>query len=193
MPGDPHSSNRYLSAVRWPIIRWLLKVRNAAAMTLFAVLITLVIAGVIRCSPNSPLGRTLKIYLAERPVKAASKIERHHIIWIAVVLLMIWVGIQLLMAAAGAEIMTAFGSDFLFAYSLDLSLYLDAVVVASAIATASRLRTVMLHTQLKMKRWKGSIGSGGTRATRPRAKKRRQALPRNDNDEEGRLPAVLAA
>lgn len=162
-------------------------------MSLFAVLITLIIVGVIRCSPNSPLGRTLKIYLAERPVKAASKIQRHHIIWIAVVLLMVWVGIQLLIAAAGAEIMTGYGADFLFAYSLDLSLYLDAVVVASAIATVSRLGTVMRHTQLKMKRWKGSLGSPGERNARPRAKKRRQALPRNDNDEEGRPPVVLAA
>ena len=162
-------------------------------MTLIAVLIALVVVGIIRWSPNSPLGTTLKTCLAEKPVNAASKIQRHHIIRFAIVLLMIWVGIQLLMAAAGAEVMTAFGSDFLFAYSLDLSLYLDAAVVASAIAAASRFRTIMLHTQFKLRRWKGSRGLGGTRATRPRAKKRRKALPRNDNDEEGRMPAILAA
>lgn len=152
-------------------------------MTLIAGIVTLVIIGIIRGSPDSPLGRALRIYLVEKPVKAASRIKRHHLIWI---------GVLLVMAYAAGEIATVFGTDFLIAYSLDMSLYLDAVLVTAAVAAASRLRMVVLLVRSRMQQWTGRIGSGRPHLGRPRARGR-HGPQRHDNDEDGPFPAVLAA
>lgn len=158
-------------------------------MTLVAGLLTLLIVGIIHGSPNSLLGRALRIYLAEKPVRVASRIERHHVIWIGV----IGIAVLLLTACAAAKIATVFETDFLIAYSFDLSLYLDAILVASAIATASRFRTMTLLTRSKIQRWRGDVGSGLKRLGRRRVRARRRAFQRHGNDEEGPFPAALAA
>ena len=159
-------------------------------MTLVAGLLTLLIIGIIRGSPNSPLGRALRLYLAEKPVKAASRIERHHFIWIT----LIGIGALLLMALAAGKIALAFETDFLIAYSFDLSLYLDAVLVASAIAAASRLRTMMALTQSKIRQWRGAVALGVQRLPRRRDRaRRRHGTARHANDDDGAFPAALAA
>lgn len=157
-------------------------------MTFVAGLLTLLIIGIIRGSPNSPVGRALRVYLVEKPVSAALRIERHHQIWLG----LIAIAVLLLTAFAAGKFATLFETDFLFAYSLDLSLYLDAVLVASAIAAASRLRTLTVIMRSRIGRWRG-VGAAHKRLARPRARSRRPAVRRPDNDEDGPFFAALAA
>ena len=159
-------------------------------MSLLAALALLTIVGIIRGNPNSTLGRALHIYLVEKPVEAASRIRRHHIIWFG----LISIAVLLLMMFFAGKVATAFeASDFLFAYSLDLSLYLDAVLVASTIAAVTRVRTIMLLARAKARRWAGRPKSGRTAIPRSRARRRRPALRRPGNDEDGPFPAAWAA
>ena len=159
-------------------------------MALIAGLFTLLIVGIVRGSPNSPIATALRVWLVEKPVKAASRIRRHHLIWVG----LLSIAVLLLMAFAAGKIATAFETwDFLFAYSFDLSLYLDAVLVASAIAATARLRTMMMLTRSTIRRWRISAGSGLARLPRQRARARRHAPARHDNDEEGPFARALAA
>jgi hypothetical protein len=159
-------------------------------MSLLAALVLLTIVGIIRGNPDSPLGRTLHLYLVEKPVEAASRIRLHHIIWFGLVS----IAVLLLTMFVAGKIATAFETtDFLFAYSFDLSLYLDALLVASTIAMVTRVRTIMLLTRAKARQWAGRGKSGRTALPRPRAPRRRPALRRPDNDEDGPFPATAAA
>ena len=134
-------------------------------MSLLAALTLLAIVGIIRGSPDSLLGRALHLYLVEKPVAAGSRIRRHHIIWFG----LISIAVLLLTMFFAGKVATAFEtSDFLFAYSLDLSLYLDAVLVASTIAAVTRVRTIMLLARAKARR----DGAGPRAARHPG-----QALP----------------
>jgi hypothetical protein len=151
-------------------------------MSLFAALALMAIIGIIRGSPDSPIGRALHLHLVEKPVRAASRIRRHHIIWIG----LLSIAVLLLMAFAAGKVAAAFETtDFLFAYSFDLSLYLDAVLVASAIAATTRLRTMALLARARMRHWAGRARSGRTRLARTRARHRHRTMHRPDNDEEG--------
>jgi hypothetical protein len=153
-------------------------------MTLLIVLVALAIVGIIRASPNSALGQVLRVYLAEKPVKFVSKIERHRLIWI---------GILVLMALSSFKIAAVVGPDFLIAYtSIDLSLYLDAVFVATAVSAASRLRVAARLAQQSV-RWMRRKRPSHRQISRPRASARRRVLKRPDNDEDGTSWVTLAA
>lgn len=153
-------------------------------MSLLALLVSLAIVGIIRGNPNSVLGRTLRIYLAEKPIEAVSKIERHHVIWI---------GVLVLTALSASEIAAVFGTDFFIAYTFDVSLYLDAVFVAAALAATSRLRTAVQLARAFTQRSRREMRSSRNRLPRPRAKARRHAPKRPHNDEDGPLSPALAA
>jgi hypothetical protein len=154
-------------------------------MTLLIVLVALAIVGIIRASPNSALGQVLSVYLAEKPVKLVSKIERHQLIWI---------GILVLMALSSFKIAAVIGPDFLIAYtSIDLSLYLDAVFVATAVSAASRLRVAARSVQSSVRWMRRQKWPSRGRLSRPRAKAGRRTPKRPDNDEDGTPCVMLGA
>lgn len=150
---------------------------------LIAALTAGLLIAVLRLWPDSGIGRFLRPCLVERPAAALSKLERHHLIWAAIVLFVI---------VGASELATLYGSEFLFAYSLDLSLYLDAVLVTAALAVVSRVRSV---ANVLDHRWRAVIclrADRHERAARPRAA-RRSPAKRADNDEDGSPHRRVAA
>jgi len=158
-------------------------------MSLFALLLMLSVIGIIRGRPDSSLGRTLRLHLVEKPVDAALRLRRHHIIWFGLVS----IAILLLMAIAASKVaMTFETTDFLFAYSLDLSLYLDAVLVASTVAAATHVRTVMGLVRARSQQWTGRLRPMRKGLRRPRARRHRTVARRPEHDD-GPFALALAA
>ena len=88
---------------------------------------------VMRLWPSVPIVRALHKVLVGMPIFWIAQAERRHIIVILVVVAML---------IAGGEMLAIFGSfDALFAFSIDLSIYLDAVGAVLTVAAASRAKT----------------------------------------------------
>jgi len=142
-------------------------------IALIVALLSGLLVAVLRIWPESEIGRFLRPYLVERPATAISKLERHHLIWAGIVLFVI---------VGAGELATLYGTEFLFAYSLDLSLYLDAVLVTTALAMVSRLRSVAhflgRHMQAGIRR-----RADRHKRARPRAAHRRPVRRSADNDD----------
>ena len=130
---------------------------------------------VMRLWPDSEIGRFLRPHLVERPAVAFSKLERHHLIW---------AGIVLFVSVGASELATLYGSEFLFAYSLDLSLYLDAVVATVALAVVSRVRSVARVLGARLREGVGLRIDRHKRIARPRAVHRRPTRRRAHNDDD---------
>ena len=139
---------------------------------------------VMRAWPESEIGRFLRPYLVEKPAAAISKLERHHLIWASIVLFVI---------VGAGELASLYGTEFLFAYSLDLSLYLDAVLVTTALAMVSRLRSVAHFLARYIRAGIRPRFDRHKRAARPRAARRRPAERAADNDDDGPSCRPLAA
>jgi hypothetical protein len=143
---------------------------------LFVALCAGFLIAILRLWPDSELGRFLRPLLVERPAATGSKLERHHLIWAGIVLFVI---------VGAGELATFYGSEFLFAYSLDLSLYLDAMLVTAALAMVSRLRSVSQVLGVCRRRAVRRRAHGHKGAARPRAAHRRRTSRHIANDEDG--------
>jgi hypothetical protein len=84
---------------------------------------------VMKSFPSTPLGRSLHLWLVEAPIEAAGVIERKHLILIAILFF------------CGPSL-AAFGSaEVAMLYAVDLSLYVEAVLVTSVSAAGLSLKT----------------------------------------------------
>jgi len=154
-------------------------------MTILAALVALAAIGIIRGFPDSTAGRTLQRHLAEKPVAAMAKINRHHVIF---------VGRLVLMALTTFKFAAFFGTDFFVAFtSFDMSLYLDAVCVSAALAAFARLRPAARFTRSCIERLARSTGLSRNIPRRPRSKAYRRAPRQPDNDDDRPLLTAMAA
>ena len=83
-------------------------------------------------APGSDAGRLLRRRLVESPLEAMSDVKRHHLIFFVIM-----AGFVI----GGGEAMAILGPEFVAAYTFDLAIYLDAVMVTyalSAVAMAKR-------------------------------------------------------
>ncbi|MFN3388882.1 MAG: hypothetical protein ACK40O_08100 [Allosphingosinicella sp.] len=80
--------------------------------------------------PETPLARTLHLYLVELPLRMAGRVERSHIILLVFLLV------------AGQGLVLIGSAELALAYAVDLSLYADAVLATTLAAAAARVRTV---------------------------------------------------
>jgi hypothetical protein len=84
---------------------------------------------VMKLYPETPFAQLLHLWLVERPLKAAARLERKHLILVAIILF-------------SGPSLAAFGSaEIAMLYAVDLSLYVDAVVVTSLSAFAASLKS----------------------------------------------------
>ncbi len=146
--------------------------------------LTLGLVLVMRFWPNCALSRALHKHLVERPVRWCAKIERRHIIQTAVLVFLLF---------SAGQMVSMLGSEFLFAYSFDLSLYIDSLVVTAALAAASYLRATAQYL-----RSRSSVGRMPVlRPFRRAARERRARKPRvekpADNDDSPAWTFALAA
>lgn len=132
----------------------------------------------MRMAPESAAARALHRLLVERPLELCARVERRHLILIAILL----VGGQTL-ALAGSI-------DMALLYAVDLSLYFDVILTAWALHAAGGLRMAwtgckaLLRLRLPKRRGVGR----GARARRVRVRRMRPSS--NDN---GADPLPLAA
>jgi hypothetical protein len=131
---------------------------------------------VMRVAPETPLGVWLNRGLVEQPLRRLAGLERHHLIFFVMVMLM---------ALAAGEIIAMYGTfEWAMISAFDLSVYIDAMVVTTALGATARLRGAVqaLH--------RGAAWRGQARpVARPRrvrsASKRTSDPPANDDDTAG--------
>jgi hypothetical protein len=148
-------------------------------MTGYGLMIALML--VMKLAPQSPLGRWLNAGLVERPLAQLATMDRRKAMF-----MLILVGLTLF----ATDLLFVLGSyDLLTLYAWDLTMYLDVMVVASALAAVARARAGM-----KALVQRGSLRL--RRAPRPRARRaRRLARPqdRASNDDDHASDHRLAA
>jgi len=139
---------------------------------------------VMRCFPETPFARALHLALVERPLDWLSKLERQHLVFVFVT--------ATLFLVAG-EFVAVFGAGELLALSLNLSVYLDAVIVASAVTVAAAAATTWRAARARLPTWLGGTirrKAHAARETRPPG--RRNPTPTNSEDEPVWSPALAA-
>lgn len=123
---------------------------------------------VMKLYPSTPLARSLHRWLVEWPIETVGRMERRHLILVAILL---FCGPSL--AAVGA-------ADAVMLYAADLSLYADAVLMTSLSAAGLSLRrgwTAFVHRAIGSRR-----GSPRPRSRRVRVPSGRGSTAANDDD-----------
>lgn len=137
---------------------------------------------VMRLFPDTPTGRFLHRWLAEKPVAWIAGVKRKQIIF---VLLTVAVVLTLREAApmlAGTSELALFGI-------WDASVYLDVVMAVWTLAALSRGRAGWAVLQERVaQRFSGRR----SRVARPRARRTRPVRPRVSNDDDGLVLALAA-
>lgn len=134
---------------------------------------------IVRLFPDIPLSHSLHRFVVEWPLELASRMERRHVILLAIVLF------------AGPSV-AVLGADMALVYAVDLSLYADAVVATTIAASAARMKSLWWRFTGSAARLSAAIRKPGQRAGRSRARTSRARKPCNDDDP-APLPVPLAA
>ncbi len=120
--------------------------------------------------PATPLGRSLHRGFVEWPLELAARMERKHVILLAIILF------------AGPS-MAVLGADLALVYAVDLSIYADAVVATTIAASAARMKSLWWRSKDKAARLATFIRKPRQRAARSRARtSRARNSPGNDDD-----------
>jgi hypothetical protein len=117
--------------------------------------------------PGTPLAQSLHLWLVERPLQWADRIERKHLILVAVILF------------SGPSLAALGSAEIAMLYAVDLSLYVDAVLVTSLSAFVAAVKS----------RWSSLVRRVGCTVRRGRLGKRSRRLrvrkvsaPSNDDE-----------
>lgn len=122
--------------------------------------------------PRVPVSRMLHQMLVEAPLAALATMSRRHMIFGLILVAMLFAGAELIMMLGSA--------DVVMVLAWDVSLYVDAVIAAWALAAVARSRAA----------WQALAGivTWPLRAEGPRTSRRRRANTEkaaNDSDEDG--------
>jgi hypothetical protein len=140
---------------------------------------TLALVLLLRLAPSSPAARLLHRQLVEAPLEKLAKLRSHHLLYVAILPVLMLGGWELL-AAAGSV-------DFIMVYAMDLAIYFDAMLVTYALAAVAMARGSLRYTRLRLR--KGSRVRRLLAARRRRSAPARRALPSaNDDDRPAALP-----
>ena len=136
--------------------------------------IFLLALAVVAFAPDTPLGKTLRAWLIDAPVRAAAKLTPANIVIGAIVLVCL-IG----MAVSAPELVAMIGFG-------DLAVYFDAVVIAALVAAATRMRFVLAYTvRLSRNLSARFIARRNGHKSRPRQSRRhRPLLPSSSNDDD---------
>lgn len=128
--------------------------------------------------PATPAGRATHRYLVELPLELAARVERRHVILVAILL----IGGQALILAAPI--------DLAIIYALDLSLYVDAAIAVSAAAAVARVKGAWSAFKSRLRGFAVMLHRSDKRTigTRPaRTNPRRIASNDQDDDRASRV------
>lgn len=145
-------------------------------MSSFLAAALLALIALLRSAPDTPFSRSIRASLVERPCRWWLKRTRREAIQ-----LLVLAGLFLF---AGEMVMMLGSAELVFAYALDLSIYIDAVLAASLLSAS--------HQAGRVFRAATRLLPGRRRKPRYRARRPRKADCRKPaNDDEG--PARKAA
>lgn len=126
---------------------------------------------IARLFPETPTGKWLHVHFVEIPLRAASGVERKYVIFALLVLI------------AGPTIAAAAPVDLALIYALDVSLYIDAVIVVGTAAAFSRCRSAWAAFKMRTSTILRTVRNARPPSARRRATKAQaQRLPSNDDD-----------
>jgi hypothetical protein len=134
---------------------------------------------VMRCFLETPLARVLNDALVARPLAWLSRLKRRDIIFALLI-----VG---LFIVAG-DFIAIFGAGELVMLGMNLSIYLDAVLVATAVTIAAATATVWRAARVHLSMWFARIGQARRGSNRPKKPQRASA----DDDDEPAWAAAFA-
>jgi hypothetical protein len=138
---------------------------------------------VMRFFPESAAGKMFNRHLVELPLQRVGQLERHHLIFLVVMTMLV---------LGGGEAIAMLGTDFAVIYALDVSLYVDGLLVALTLASIARSRSGFTAT-------KAGAAALGARLRRVFGRRRVRNAPAkrieasSANDDEDPAPALLAA
>jgi hypothetical protein len=136
----------------------------------------------MRFFPDAPPARFLHTYLVAKPVRWSLDLDRRCLVYYLIV-----IGLCL----TASEMVAILGTDFLLAYSWHLTLYLDGMGAAAALAVLARLKTA---THFLRTRAISSLRAvRPPRSARQRAHHRRTVQKGAGNDDDPARPYALAA
>lgn len=124
--------------------------------------------------PETPTARWLHAFMVERPVAWLSKIRRRDIILLFV---------MVVLTLAAGEFVAVFGAAELFALGANISLFIDAVIVTTAVTIATAVATVWRNAHALISQFGGAIWRQRARTVR-RSKTRKTRRP-NALDDDG--------
>ena len=124
----------------------------------------------VRLFPETPLGKSLHLHFVELPMRLARRIERRHLILLAILI-------------CSGQTLALMGSVELgLAYAADLSLYYDAAITASLAAVAAYVKNVRTTLTRTLSRWFAPILRAKARPRRKRAVAEPRKASANDDD-----------
>jgi hypothetical protein len=127
---------------------------------------------IARLYPETPIGRFLHAFLVDLPLRAAARVERKHLLYIAILLV------------AGQVLAMAVPLDLAFLAAWDFSIYVDLMLAAWTVATVARGKAAWSFARSKALRLIRPRPTAGRAAARKRAPRtRRLPVPTNDDDE----------
>lgn len=126
-------------------------------------------------APGLPLSRTLHKHLVELPLAWLDRLERHHLIFVVIVC-----ALMSSSALGGALLGSA---ELVFAFALDASLYVDAVIATSAVAAMSNLKAAAARLRSRLGGALRLVPHRRPKLRSKRARTRRAPkLPANDGE-----------
>jgi len=140
---------------------------------------------VMWCFPETNVARWMRASLVDQSLAVLAKLKRHHVIFLLVVLAFPFVARDFPMLWGG-------GGEVL-ALAFNLSMYLDAALVAAAVTIALGVTTVWKVVRAQLSMWLGAAAQrrwravGGSRTRKPREPK---SL---DDDDAPALGVAIAA
>jgi hypothetical protein len=129
----------------------------------------------MRFFPDAPPARFLHTYLVAKPVRWSLDLDRRRLVYYLIV-----IGLCL----TASEMVAILGTDFLLAYSWHLTLYLDGMAAAAALAVLARLKATARYLRARAV----SVGVRSVRRFRTTARSHASARPvergKADNDDD---------
>jgi hypothetical protein len=132
----------------------------------------------IKLFPRTLTAEALHLYLVELPIRAAQNLERRHLILLAIFL------------AIGQSLALIGSAELAIAYAVDMSIYYDALLAASAVTAAMHIKAAWLSLKTRIPRLPDPRPLINARSPRrAKAGASRQA-PANDDGDDSLLAAA---
>lgn len=133
---------------------------------------------IMKLFPRTPTADALTLYLVELPIRTAQRLERKHLILVAILL------------CAGQSLALIGSAELALAYAVDMSIYYDLLIAAWTAAALGRLKEARLA--FRMRRPRRLRARPLTRARAPKRSKTETTCgqPANDEDDIGLLKAA---